>query len=202
MPQQTMEAEAFMSQQTMEAEALLITSLSKNDPEKVREALQKFEDLGLKDRINFIKEKQKFPRLIINGQGNIEQKMAIIKLLSANEINITEANAKGDNLISLALKKGDVALMQAIYEDSDFDFEKLLQQAVKKIQSIKKQPASCFSCLSSGNILTINFVKEANEFRSRPSVEVKLENKLRTKLQEVFDEKDLAKTGSGLATAR
>jgi hypothetical protein len=92
--------------------------------------------------------------------------------------------------------------MQAIYEGSDFDFEKLLQQAVKKIQSIKKQPASCFSCLSSGNILTISFAKEDDEFRSHPPVEVKLENKLRTKLQEVFDEKDLAKTGSGLATAR
>ncbi len=187
---------------TKKAEDLLLANLNKNNPEKVREALQKYEELGLKDRINFLKEKQNFPSFIINGQGNIEQKMAIIKLLSANKINITETNAKGDNLISLALKKGDLALMQAIYEYSDFDSEKLLQQAVKKIQSIKKQPASCFSCLSSGKILTINFVKEVDEFRSKPPVEVKLENKLRTKLQEAFDEKELMETGFRFATTR
>ena len=176
-------------QQTQIADRLLLTAITANNPTKVKRAIKKFENLELKDRIKSLNDKENYAHLVINGEGNSEQKITILKLLLNLEIDISKTDANGDNLISLALKKGDSKLIETLYERDSF--AQSLREAVKKIESIEAPPASCFSCLSSG-ALTISFASEAHESEPPPPVKIGLKKQLSADLQSIFEQKSNA----------
>jgi ankyrin repeat protein len=133
---------------------------------------------GLMNRIKHLEK-------VIEGDAKASHKIETLKLLKQKGFDIYQKNSEGDNMLSLALKKGDGDLIEQIFkQENGFDLEKLSIDAKQKILSIDRKPASCFSCLSAGNILKITF----SETRSPPSVEVKLSQEVSSDLKRAFEQ--------------
>jgi len=155
--------------------------IAQNNPRLIQEELIKLkESSDLENTISSF-EKDDIMSPIIEGAGSVSAKIESLKLLSSEGFDIYKTNDNGDNLLSLALKKGDEELIREIFkEENGFDLAKLSNEAIKKIESIK-QIASCFSCLSFGNILTIKFTQIGIE-KEIPSIEIRLEKETSKRL--------------------
>jgi ankyrin repeat protein len=173
--------------------------ITKCDPKMIKTALDKLKSKGLEHPISHFK-KEDFLSLIVSGSSDLSAKIETLKLLSGEGFDIYKTNANGDNLLSLALKKGDKELVEEIFkEENGFDLTKLLGSAVTKIMTIE-QPTSCFSCLSTGNIFTICFM-ETNKENKTPSVKIKLEKETSKKLITALENRGSASASLGFSSS-
>lgn len=177
---------------TRQADLLLNISLRNVNIDLFKGAMALLESIGLMNRISNIKKDNLF--LVIEGRGEASQKIEALKLLKQKGFDIYQQNSEGDNILSLALKKGNKDLIEQIFkQENGFDLERLSKDAKPKILSVVQKPESCFSCLSAGNILKITFV----ESRSQPSVKVKLSQEVSGTLQRVFEQGPLVTADIG-----
>ncbi len=177
---------------TRQADLLLNISLRNVNIDLFKGAMVSLESIGLMNRISNIKKDNLF--LMIEGGAEASQKIETLKLLKQNGFDIYQKNSKGDNILSLALKKGDGDLIEQIFkQENGLDLERLSKDAKPKILSVVQKPTSCFSCLSVGNILKITF----SETRSPSSVKVKLSQEVSGTLQRAFEQGPLVTADIG-----
>ena len=185
--------------ETQKADLYLKNSLKNTNINFIKGAFEILESMELGNRMGHFKNGN-FLFLMIEGSGEASQKIEALKLLALKGFDIYKTNANGDNLLSLALKKGDKELVEEIFkEENGFDLTKLLGSAITKIMTIE-QPKSCFSCLSAGNIFTICFM-ETNKENKTPSVKIKLEKETSEKLITALENRGSASASLGFASA-
>ena len=178
--------------ETRQADLLLNISLRYTNIDLFKRTMSSLNSIGLMDRISHIKKDNLFT--MITGDAEASQKIETLKLLKQNGFDIYQKNSEGDNILSLALKKGDGDLIEQIFkQENGFDLERLSKDAKPKILSVVQKPASCFSCLSAGNILKITF----SETRLPPPVIVKLSEEVSGTLQRAFEQGPLVTADIG-----
>jgi ankyrin repeat protein len=174
---------------TLEADLYLNNAITLGHHENFKLALDILKSFNLKNRIDHFK-KGDFLFLMIDGNGDASKKINTLNLLSREGFDIYKTNSKGDNILSLALKRGDKKLIEEIFkEENGLDFARLSKDAMSKILLINQESTSCFSCLSAGNILKITFA----ESRSPSLVEIKLSKEVSNNLKIAFEQKHTIK---------
>ena len=170
--------------ETRQADFDLDSSFRLEDIDLLNAGIRVLNSKGLMNRMNHLK-KGNYLFLMIEGGAKASHKIETLKLLKQKGFDIYQKNSEGDNMLSLALKKGDGDLIEQIFkQENGFDLERLSKDAKPKILSVVQKPASCFSCLSAGNILKITF----SETRSPPSVKVKLSQEVSSDLKRAFEQ--------------
>ena len=179
--------------ETRQADFDLDSSFHLEDIDLLNAGIRVLNSKGLMNRMNHLK-KGNYLFLMIEGGAEASHKIEALKTLKQKGFDIYQKNSEGDNMLSLALKKGDGDLIEQIFkQENGFDLERLSKDAKPKILSVVQKPESCFSCLSAGNILKITFV----ESRSQPSVKVKLSQEVSGTLQRVFEQGPLVTADIG-----
>jgi ankyrin repeat protein len=167
--------------------------------ENFKLALDILKSINLKNRIDHF-EKGNFLFLMIEGDGDASKKINTLNLLSSEGFDIYKTNSEGDNILSLALKKGDKKLIEEIFkEENGLDLARLFSEARGEIELIQ-QPASCFSCLYSGNVMTIKYKQIVIE-KEIPSIKIKLEKEASEKLIMARENRRSASASLGFASA-